>query len=264
VERVERKGRYDMLSEHAHPSHEIYYLMSGKRHYFIRNRVYTVEPGNLIFIPKNELHHTTANGEGGHERILINFEDSFLASWLGGDEEATDLCSLPGGAAVLRLPLNEQSKVEEWLFAMLKECREKSLGYRSGVRSLLMQLLLFMQRHRPYPREEPQPSPLHRKISGMAQYLQQNLQRRITLEEAASEFGLSPFYASRSFKQVTGFTFSEYVQIIRVRAAQELLRKTEDKVMDISAQVGFEQIAHFNKVFKKVAGVSPREYRQQG
>jgi AraC family transcriptional regulator, arabinose operon regulatory protein len=264
IERLERKGHFDMLSEHGHDSYEIYYLMSGRRNYFIRNRVYTVEPGNLVFIARNELHHTTASGEGSHERILINFTESFLSPWTEMDQEMSGLLELPDGSAVLRLHLSEQSRVEEWLFAMLKECREKSSGYRAGVRALLVQLLLYIHRHHPQPQEEPETSPLHRKISGMAQYMQENLGERVTLEEVARRFDLSPYYASRSFKQVTGFTFSEYAQIVRVRAAQELLRKTDGKVVDIAAQVGFEQIAHFNKVFKKVTGISPRKYRQQG
>jgi AraC family transcriptional regulator, arabinose operon regulatory protein len=264
VELRERKGRFDMLQEHGHDSYEIYYLVKGARNYFIRNRVYTVGPGTLVFIARNELHHTTASGEGSHERILINFSESFLSPWLDKDGELFGLLELPEGSTVLRLHLSEQGRVEEWLFAMLKECREKPAGYRASVRAMLVQLLLFIQRHQPQQREEPEASPLHRKISGMAQYMQENLGDRVTLEEAARRFDLSPYYASRSFKRVTGFTFSEYAQIVRVRAAQELLRKTDDKVVDIAAQVGFEQIAHFNKVFKKVTGLSPRKYRQQG
>ncbi|MNY59192.1 HTH-type transcriptional activator RhaR [compost metagenome] len=63
------------------------------------------------------------------------------------------------------------------------------------------------------------------------------------------------------FKEVTGFGFSEYVNLTRVRQAQLLLKETGISVTAVSEQCGFGNFSHFGKIFKQLSGVSPREYR---
>lgn len=78
IEQIKRAGPFSMDSDHYHDTYEIYYLLAGERSYYINNLIYTLRKGDLIFINKNELHRTTSKGSASHERILINFEESFL------------------------------------------------------------------------------------------------------------------------------------------------------------------------------------------
>ena len=75
---------------------------------------------------------------------------------------------------------------------------------------------------------------------------------------------LSPAYLSRIFKQETGVTFNEYLnRVPLVNKAKELLRRRELRMTDISLAVGYEDQSYFTKVFKRVAGMLPREYREK-
>ena len=74
---------------------------------------------------------------------------------------------------------------------------------------------------------------------------------------------LSPAYLSRIFKQETGVTFNEYLNRVRLNKAKELLRRRELRMTDISLAVGYEDQSYFTKVFKRVAGMLPREYREK-
>ena len=67
---------------------------------------------------------------------------------------------------------------------------------------------------------------------------------------------------SYSFKQYTGQNFVNYLKEIRLKAARELLEKTDDKIIDIAHQVGYDNEKHFLKTFKSELGVSPGEYRK--
>ena len=67
---------------------------------------------------------------------------------------------------------------------------------------------------------------------------------------------------SLSFKQYTGMNFVNYLKMIRIGEAKRLLEETDEKIIDISQKVGYENEKHFMKTFKSVCGVSPSEYRK--
>ena len=75
-------------------------------------------------------------------------------------------------------------------------------------------------------------------------------------------FFISPYYLSRTFKAVTGFTLIEYVNLTRIKQAQRLLKETDHKIIDIAEAVGFESIGHFDRIFKKIAATTPMTYRK--
>jgi transcriptional regulator GlxA family with amidase domain len=74
---------------------------------------------------------------------------------------------------------------------------------------------------------------------------------------------MSPYYISRMFKEVTGFSFVHYLNLIRVKEAQRLLQRTEMKITDVALSVGFDNFSHFGKTFKSITQTTPREYRKQ-
>lgn len=84
----------------------------------------------------------------------------------------------------------------------------------------------------------------------------------LTLDDVCAKFSLSKYYFCRLFKSHTGYTFIQYVNMLRVREAQQLLIENSSKVIDIAAQVGFENIHHFCRVFKQITGTPPLQYRK--
>jgi AraC-like DNA-binding protein len=85
-----------------------------------------------------------------------------------------------------------------------------------------------------------------------------------TAEDAANIAMISPSHFRYLFKNITGKTYVEYVNGIRVQKAMERLRESNGNVLDICYAVGFESIANFNRVFKRIVGTSPTEFRKQG
>lgn len=92
-------------------------------------------------------------------------------------------------------------------------------------------------------------------------YLQANYMRDISLDNCAEHTGTNPFYLSKSFKQVTGKNFIDYLTELRMDRAKELLRETELKINDIADQVGYQH-SYFNRIFKKLEGMTPSRYRE--
>ncbi|PZD93780.1 AraC family transcriptional regulator [Paenibacillus sambharensis] len=252
---------------HYHGTYEIYYLLNGQRTYFIRDRSYHVLGGDLVFINRHEVHKSSVIGDPRHERIVINFREEFLASSLTLPD--VDLMSpFRQKSHVMRLNLRSQMLVNSVMDKLTRELQERRTGWQSAVKLLLAELLLFAVRQAEEADGQParvdeHPDPVHRKISEVVRYLHAHYSEPLKLETLAAEFYISPYYLSRCFKKVTGFTFIEFLTLTRIREAQLLLRRTDRKVIDIAQAAGFDNIAHFGRTFKKATGLTPGAYRRQ-
>ncbi|WP_146949651.1 response regulator transcription factor [Metabacillus litoralis] len=100
-------------------------------------------------------------------------------------------------------------------------------------------------------------------IQEIESYLRKNYDKDITLQEIADKFYLSREYISRRFKQEYHETVTNYLTAIRIEKAKELLNNPHLKVYEISFKVGYQNEKYFSKVFKKIVGLTPNEYRSQ-
>lgn len=95
------------------------------------------------------------------------------------------------------------------------------------------------------------------------QYMLEHYRQPLQAKDVAAELGVSSSYLARIFSRRLHMSFSEYINRLRVQAAQDLLRSTDRPVTDVMLEVGFESQSTFNRVFRETLGVSPREYRRQ-
>lgn len=93
------------------------------------------------------------------------------------------------------------------------------------------------------------------------QYISHNFSNPITLEIVANEVHLTPAYFSSLFKQSTGSTFREYLNMVRIEESKRLLSNTDYSLLDIAIATGFEDQSYFSKVFKKYTGLTPKQFR---
>ncbi len=94
------------------------------------------------------------------------------------------------------------------------------------------------------------------------QYMKENYALPLTLEEVSRRVGFNPSYFSTLFKKETKLNFLEYLADIRVENAKQLLCDTTKTVVEIAEQVGYSDLKHFSKLFKRTTGLTPSEYRK--
>jgi two-component system response regulator YesN len=92
-------------------------------------------------------------------------------------------------------------------------------------------------------------------------YINENYQQNITLEAVAGHVHLNTSYFSSLFKKEMGIKFSDYLNKIRIDKSKQLLVHSQYSILDIALMVGFEDQSYYSKVFKKMTGDTPREYR---
>jgi len=97
-------------------------------------------------------------------------------------------------------------------------------------------------------------------VEQIKDYIRQNLNKRLGLNQVADVFGFSPKYISQLFAKHAGCSFVEYINSEKITRARELLLMNNAKVYEISEQLGFDSSFYFSKVFKKHTGLSPRDY----
>lgn len=102
------------------------------------------------------------------------------------------------------------------------------------------------------------------KLHRVMRFLDRNYDRRVSLKDAAALVALSPKYLSRLFKQKVGIGFNEYRLKARMERAIQLLETTDFSVAEISYRVGYENPESFARLFSKMAGRTPTEYRTEG
>ena len=94
-------------------------------------------------------------------------------------------------------------------------------------------------------------------------YIEENYTKKLTLCEVAEKTYVSQWHLSKLLNRHTGQSFSDILNHVRIEHAKELLKDPSLRIGDISEQVGFLDLAHFSRVFKKQEGVSANEYRNQ-
>ena len=94
-------------------------------------------------------------------------------------------------------------------------------------------------------------------------YMEEHYKEKILLSEVADKIYVSQWHLSKLLNKETGQNFSEILNGIRIKKAQQLLKDPSLRISDIADEVGFLEVAHFSRVFKKVTGISANEYRNK-
>lgn len=95
------------------------------------------------------------------------------------------------------------------------------------------------------------------------QYINANLEDRITLDEVAAHVCVSPYYFCKIFKQATGMTLTEYVNRRRIERAKRKLLVPHSRVTEVAYDVGYQSLSQFNRSFLKYVGMSPTQFRER-
>lgn len=136
---------------------------------------------------------------------------------------------------------------------LVNRCYQKEM-LKSCIREIVDKIFFRIKKQR----EEKEKRP----ISAAKQYIKQKYAAPISLDEVSSYVNLNAAYFSSVFKKETGQSFSEYLTMVRIRKAKELLLDAERTVLEISDLVGYSDEKYFSRIFRKTVGLSPSEYRK--
>lgn len=249
---IKTKGVTVTVKSHFHSDYEIYYLVKGRMRYIISDRIFNLSAGDVALIPSGVIHNTSYDDEMT-ERLLINFSGTLI-----GNTELLRVFS----NGVIRLSESKRFEFES-LFKKICDEKTKDDAYsRELMISHLCEILVYLTRS-----TERAVTP---KLDGYSmimqdavEYINKSYASEITLDSIAKKCSLSRSFFSKKFKEVTGFGFSEYLTLVRIKSAERLLAEGKKNVTDIAFECGFNDSSYFASKFKELIGITPKKYQKE-
>jgi AraC-like DNA-binding protein/mannose-6-phosphate isomerase-like protein (cupin superfamily) len=263
------------VAEHSHEFFELAYIAEGSgEHQYNKGEYHPIKPGD-VFIIEPDIEH--AYRVRTHEKALIYnvlFIPSLLRDELDTMSAMTPFVDFFYVEPLLRndhrfntrltLQAKQQIQMRALLDGLILEQQNKNLGYQIMVKTEMIQLFVFLSRcYQQMGLPVKMQSSDEQTIYHIREFIHRYYKQPLTLDQISHISGMSSSVFSVKFKQHTGQTLIEYRNEIRLNFAQEALLHTNDKVLNIAQEVGFDDLSFFNKQFKKKTGLSPGEYRKR-
>lgn len=245
---------------HYHPEYELTQILKGSGKRMVGDSYESFKDGDLVLLGPH-LPHTWIDEKNRRkiksEAVVIQFSESMFAGFaeLGVFEKVKRM--LDNCRVGLHFKRNESLDDRIRGLPQLK-----GINRISALLSLLEELSHQKAKRLSSPHFVlPKGKENERRINKVCAFIQNNFPSRITIHEAANTIHLSPSAFCKFFKKVTGKTFSDYVNEIRISTACLQLIETDEPVSVIAAACGFENLSYFNRVFLKKKKISPGNYR---
>ncbi|SFU56724.1 AraC-type DNA-binding protein [Pustulibacterium marinum] len=255
----------DQIAFHQHEELEISYILKGQGTRVIGDKMERFSQGEVIFIPSNVPHCWSfdadkVDDEGKIENITLIIHKEVLERLaLNFPECVLSIRTLLDIRTGLSLSLAAIEKVQFLLRRMVKE---NDLERLSSLLLIVQAIATTAHVHREVG------DAIHKKNSSnklhlIHRYVMHNFQRHMTIEEVASTVQMSKSSFCIFFKREVGMTFITFLNEFRVKSACKMLNETDRSIAEICYAVGFTDIPHFNRTFKKVLGGTPTEFRRR-
>lgn len=230
---------------------------------------FTLSAGEGLFINAGVLH---ADWQVGTEPCVTR-APVFHPRLVGGGLESVFwqeyLHPLLADASLAGVPLRREVP---WQRSALEEARAafdagaaEAPGYEFEVRSRLSRLVFLLLSNRP--QQPARPSGKSRRneerMKRMLRFIQENLDRELTVDRIAASASLSASECLRCFHSVIGTTPMQHVKHLRIQRAAQLIASTDLTVAEIGAQCGFQEMSYFTKTFKSLRGQTPTAFRRE-
>jgi AraC-like DNA-binding protein len=267
LERVVRNEELVMTDMHFHPEFEIYYMFNGERYYFIENKTYHIRKGCLVLIDSMHIHKTSVLGNDYHDRFLIELNAEPFSSFFQNISGISLAEFFARYSCVIELDEQARNWIERCFNDIMDESEKKLDNYPTFIMMKIAEILLFVRRFHTGrfipPNLSMSDKAKHQMINEIAAFITQNDVRVKSLDDICNRFYISKSYLCRIFKEVTGFTVQDYVNIHCVKKAQQLLESNDLSIADISHILGYNSLTYFGRVFKKYTETTPLKYRKK-
>ena len=256
---------------HSHDFVEICYVYAGTGYHVVGGKKHKVAKGDL-FIINYDMTHTFYRK---NTDTLITYNLLFTPSFL--DEILIDLNDFnsltmsylfkdvwSGDSLREDLKLKDEDLIDFDLLInrMYREYTQKKQGYMNIIRAYMIELIIKILRY--FNGMSEGDIVIEKKVSAIESimdYLQINYSRGFNLNDLALKSFFSKNYLCKIFKETTGITITEYMQTLRVNEASKLLENSSKTIIEIALEVGFSDYKSFNRVFKRIKGMSASQYR---
>lgn len=240
------------ISKREHLASYLFFMVhSGAGTLFYDGKTFSLSPGDCVFIDcRKTYYHQTS-------------EDLWRLSWIHFDGPTVSSIYAKykerGG-----LPVFHPEDITKYVSAyenLHKIATSESYVKDMQINEGLSSLLVFLMKDSWHP--ENAVTGKKTQLLNIKNYLDQNLDKKITLDELAERYYINKYYLTRIFKEHYGMSINSYLQGVRITKAKQELRFSDKTIDEIAVVTGFGTGYYLSRIFRKVEGTSPSEYRKQ-
>lgn len=259
-----RSSEINMQFQHFHPFYELCVVLCPHTTHFLEGVPYELQAFDIIGIRPNTLHRTQYPAGDPCKRLIIQFSIPKTVPGLSNEyEQLLRLFHQP--VPIFRFDAELRQRVyrkfnEIFLLGPKTDPMRDLIIHQKFIELLT---LLYLNQDRNRYQDDSAMTPTEQKIYTITSYIHNHYTEDLSLELLRQKFFMSGCYLSHQFKDVTGFTVTDYIQMTRVRNVQALLISTQIPITDAALRCGFSSFSQFNRVFRKHIGMAPSEYRKQ-
>ena len=243
IHTLRKEGRLD---------YQIIYITKGCGSFFINGVMTTIPYGNIIIFRPEEMQHYAYYYQDAPELYWVHFTGYGVESYLNSINLHHKSTHYIGIHNVL---------IEHFKKIML-ELQVKSPLYEQTADAMLMELMASMARKKII-LENPSSKFSDPHIQKIVEHMHTACDQPWNINDLAKKCLLSPNRFMHKFKAQTGFSAMDYLMQIRIAKAKDLLINSQLNIKEISNLIGYENPLYFSRLFHKIEGMSPREYRKQ-
>lgn len=253
-------GNYRLKAEEKFPTwrpkgrldYQLLYVVSGKTHFYFDNTEQIVAADHMVLIQPGQQQRYEYFGAEKPEVYWVHFTGNDVENILKSYHIPMDNPVFYVGA----------SSTYAYLFKeMIHELQHCKTGFAELLSMYLRQIFLLIQRTR-QAKKTSVPTDIQEEIEYARHYFNEHYNESISIGDYAASRNISVCYFQRNFKRIINYTPMQYLLTIRMNNAANLLETTDYSVGEISAIIGYEDSLYFSRLFRKIKGMSPSDYRK--
>jgi len=251
-----------LISTHWHDSCELIYCIKGDLSARVSSETYQLQDNDILLINSNVPHSTWSPSE--NKVLIMQFPLSFIKKLTLGAYDQTTIFKINPSIKDENYILYEN--ITEILFNISDAYNNKNEEQYWEIMSWTYKLFgIFVREFIVELSNKNQLSQTKhlKQFDQIATFIHEHYQEDLQLKDIASAFGFNSAYFSRFFKKHMGINYSNYIKSIRLEKGYYLLRDTDDSIIDIALQAGFNSSKTFTNAFKAQFGLPPGQYKKQ-
>lgn len=251
---------------HWHKCLEMIAVKTGWLEIEIERETHLIEAGSVTVINPSQLHSCARFDPGTTLYCVMIDMDIFRSRYVESLEERY-IVPLMEGRITLPNRVHGNHELNQLIYTCCDIFTAQSEAYQLRLKALLFQILflLFTQCGEVRSTEQKKnPASLSReRVNTILQYVDEHYAERIKLDDLVQILHINKYYICKIFQQYIGKTFLDYVNLVRIQKAVDMIVSTNDSITAIAFATGFQDINYFSRMFKRVMGISPTELRKR-
>lgn len=243
-------------NRHCHSDFEIIVIDEGRADFIVNGKSIVLLKGDVLLLNPYDMHFAATPADA---EIFSYYCIDFDIDFLNTGENTSFFCSSPKKSIKFYnfIPSPLSAYAAEKVADINRAYTEKHDGWRAEVIGNLLLIFSFLMKNRLYSEENGEGNNF---IKEAFSFVEENYSKPITSADAARALAFNHSYFCRCFKSNFSCTFSEFLNVYRIKRATAMIENGETRVSNLTTAVGFNNFSYFSKTFKKYHGILPSEY----